>query len=63
VVADGTSAQSLQDVHLAFEQMRSWGVTIISSESMLFKLMQSASHPAFRQFSALAKDRIPSPHL
>lgn len=62
VVADGTSAQRPCDVKLAFNQMRSWGATVISSEACLFNLMHSASHEKFRQISALVKDRIEFPH-
>ena len=62
VVADGTSAQREYDVKLAFEQMRSWGASILSSESVLFRLMQSADHECFRNISSLVKDHIEFPH-
>jgi len=62
VVADGTSAQREHDVKLAFEQMRNWGASILSSESILFRLMQSADHERFRSISSLVKDHAEFPH-
>lgn len=63
VLADGTSAQQAHDVQLAFEQMRHWGASVVTSESLLFRLMRTAGHEQFRKVSALVKDRIPYAHI
>lgn len=62
VLADGTSAQQPHDVQLAFGLMQQWGASIATSESLLFRLVRTASHEQFRNISALVKDRIPYAH-
>lgn len=62
VLADGTSAQQPHDVQFAFELMRQWGAFVATSESLLFRLLRTASHEQFRTISALVKDRIPYAH-
>lgn len=63
LLADGTSSRHPHDAILAFEQMSRWGATVVTSESLLFRLMRSANHEKFRSISALVKENIPYTHM
>lgn len=62
VLTDGTSSRNPHDARLAFDQMRAWGASVVTSESLLFRLMRTAEQPAFRTISAMVKDGIPYIH-
>lgn len=62
VLADGTSSRHPHDAKLAFEQMKAWGASIITSEALLFRLMKTAEHENFRAISTMVKDSIPYIH-
>jgi nicotinamidase-related amidase len=55
VVEDCVSSRRESDKRTAIERMRVLGATITSAESLLFELMETASHPMFKQISALVK--------
>ena len=55
LVADGISSRHAFNVDLAVNQLRASGVSISSSESILFQIMKSAEHPQFKAISNLVK--------
>lgn len=55
VVEDCVSSRNINDKAIAIERMRSAGAVVTTSESLLFELAQTASHPQFKQLSALVK--------
>lgn len=48
VVADAVSSRKVTDRDIALIRMRDEGVKICSAEMVLFELMRSAAHPAFK---------------
>eukprot|EP00013_Stygamoeba_regulata_P014957 CAMPEP_0177678084 /NCGR_PEP_ID=MMETSP0447-20121125/28810_1 /TAXON_ID=0 /ORGANISM="Stygamoeba regulata, Strain BSH-02190019" /LENGTH=211 /DNA_ID=CAMNT_0019187043 /DNA_START=44 /DNA_END=675 /DNA_ORIENTATION=+ len=56
ILADGTSSQRQEDRMFAFERLRQSGVFITTSEAMIFELMGDATHPRFRDLSAIIKE-------
>ena len=50
------SSQKPHDRATALERMKSSGVTLTTSESILFDLMRSADHTNFKQISGLLKE-------
>jgi nicotinamidase-related amidase len=55
VIADATSSRTLDNKQIALDRMRAAGAVISSTEMLLFELLQSANHPAFRNLSKLIK--------
>jgi nicotinamidase-related amidase len=55
VVADAVSSRTMQNRQIALEKMRSLGVGITSLEMILFELLRTSRHPAFRDILRLVK--------
>jgi nicotinamidase-related amidase len=55
VAADAASSRSKVDADFAFSRMAHGGITVTTSEALLFGLMKDAKHPLFRQVSALVR--------
>eukprot|EP00698_Gefionella_okellyi_P005883 TRINITY_DN15314_c0_g1_i1.p1 TRINITY_DN15314_c0_g1~~TRINITY_DN15314_c0_g1_i1.p1 ORF type:complete len:198 (-),score=30.46 TRINITY_DN15314_c0_g1_i1:114-707(-) len=55
VVVDGVSSQRPVDRSSALRRMKQAGAFLTTSESVLFELMRDATHPRFREISALLK--------
>lgn len=56
VLADGISSCNAGERRLAFERMRQAGAQITTSESILFQLLEDASHPNFKAILTLIMD-------
>ncbi|ORY34941.1 Isochorismatase hydrolase [Naematelia encephala] len=56
ILADGVSSCNRQEIPVALERMRHDGVTITTSESILFQLVDDASSPLFKPFANLIKE-------
>ncbi|TXH60519.1 MAG: isochorismatase family protein [Bacteroidia bacterium] len=55
VVADAVSSRTAENKNLALERMRQSGAFIVSTEMLLFQLIQEAGTPAFKAISKLIK--------
>jgi nicotinamidase-related amidase len=55
VVADAISSRTAANHHLAAERMRQAGAVIVSTEMLLFELLERAGTPEFKQVLALVK--------
>jgi len=55
VVADATSSRTLENKNIAIERMRQSGVFMVSTEMILFQLLQSSEVPEFKLISQLVK--------
>ncbi len=55
VVADAVTSRTHENRHLALERMRQSGVFIVSTEMILFQLMDRADTQEFREISKLIK--------
>jgi nicotinamidase-related amidase len=55
VAADAAASRQLFDHELACSRMAREGITVTTSEALLFDLMKSSGHEAFRRMSALVK--------
>ncbi|MDR2162417.1 MAG: isochorismatase family protein [Clostridiales Family XIII bacterium] len=55
VAADATSSRREIDSAFAYSRMIQKGITVTTSEALLFDLMKDSNHPVFRQISALLK--------
>ncbi|CAO1622488.1 unnamed protein product [Sympodiomycopsis kandeliae] len=56
ILADAVSSCNAGERKIALERMRQAGAQITSSESILFQLLEDASHPNFKAVSALIKE-------
>ncbi|KAH9252208.1 hypothetical protein BASA81_009800 [Batrachochytrium salamandrivorans] len=56
VVVDAVSSSRALDRAVALQRLQAAGALLTSAESVLFQLLGSAQHPAFKQVSALAKE-------
>lgn len=54
-VADAVSSRKKENKEIAIRRLEKLGAEIVSTEMLLFELMQSADHPAFKQISGLVK--------
>ena len=57
IPADGVASRYTLDYKAAVKQLRHLGITVTSSESIIFEYLQDAKHPNFKAVSALFKDR------
>ncbi len=55
VVADATSSRSHEDKSLAMDRLRQSGVFVVSSEMVLFQLMEKAGTDEFKKVSRLIR--------
>lgn len=55
LAADATSARNPTHHALALDALRQNGVKVLPSQSVLFSLLKSATHPKFKEISALIK--------
>jgi nicotinamidase-related amidase len=55
VAADATASRREIDADFAYSRMRHGGITVTTSEALLFGFLKSSKHPAFRQISELVK--------
>lgn len=55
VVADGISSRTHRNRDIAIGRMRQSGAAIVSTEMVLFELLQSDDHPGFREVIGLVK--------
>ncbi|KAJ3115363.1 hypothetical protein HK098_006992, partial [Nowakowskiella sp. JEL0407] len=55
VVADGVSSMNPQEIPLALDRLRQEGARIVTSESLIFELLQTASDPLFKPVAGVVK--------
>lgn len=55
VVAEGVAARHGRDHEIAMDRMRDAGATLITTESVMFEWLGSASHPQFKAISKIVK--------
>lgn len=55
VVADAVSSRTLANRQIGLERMRALGAQITSTETLLFELMKTSSHPNFRDIAKLIR--------
>ena len=55
LAADAASSRSENDKALALAYLRHAGVSVLSTESIIFALLKDSKHPAFKAVSALLK--------
>ena len=55
VVADAVSSRTVENHRIAIERMRDAGATMVSTEMILFELLQEAGTAEFKQILALVK--------
>jgi len=55
VAADAISSRAPLNLHLALERMRAWGVTITSTEMVIYELLRKAGTDEFRAMLPLIK--------
>ncbi len=56
VVADCTGSRKSYDKNVALMRMRDEGVKLTTSESLIYEIMESAEHPAFRDVLKIVKE-------
>jgi isochorismate hydrolase len=59
VVADAVSARRTVDHEVALQRLRDEGAQLVTTETALFEWCRSASNPAFRTISDLARENSP----
>lgn len=60
VIADGVSSCNKEEVGIALDRLRSMGVDVASSESVLFQLMgDAADKDKFKALQVLIKEQLP----
>ncbi len=55
VLADAVSSRTAANKQFGLDKIRSCGIALTTVESLLFELMRSADHPAFKQVLAAIK--------
>ncbi|MDR1496514.1 MAG: isochorismatase family protein [Clostridiales Family XIII bacterium] len=55
VAADATASRREIDADFAYARMARKGITVTTSEALLFEIMEGSEHPMFRQVSALVR--------
>ncbi|AEA00475.1 MULTISPECIES: isochorismatase family protein [Aerococcus] len=57
LVRDAVTARSAQEHEWALSQLQADGATLLSSESLLYRLLEDAKNPHFKAISNLVKER------
>lgn len=55
VVEDAICSRRLEDYQNALERLRAGGVSVVTSESIVFEWLRDATHPAFRHVQELLR--------
>jgi nicotinamidase-related amidase len=55
IAADAAASRKTADSDLAYSRMAQEGMTVTTTEALLFDFMKSSKHPAFRSISELVK--------
>ncbi|KAI8867998.1 Isochorismatase hydrolase [Ramicandelaber brevisporus] len=55
VVADGVSSMNYPEIDIALNRMASEGAVVVSSESLMFMLLEDAKHDKFKTVSSIVK--------
>jgi len=55
VISDAVTSRKAEDYTTALQTMRQNGIQVISTESILFMLMRSSKHQAFKAISKLIR--------
>jgi nicotinamidase-related amidase len=55
VVADAVCSRSGRNRRIALQRMREAGITVTSTESVLFEWLRDATHPQFRTISKMLR--------
>jgi nicotinamidase-related amidase len=55
IAADASASRSTLDSDFAYSRMTQEGITVTTTEALLFDFMKSSKHPAFRSISELVK--------
>ena len=55
VVADAISSRAVENKSIAIERLKCEGISVGSTEMVLFELLKTARHPKFRQIAGLVK--------
>ena len=63
VVVDGVSSQRPADRAVGLSRMAQSGAFLTTSEMVLFQLLKDATHPDFKEISALVKEARPAEQL
>ena len=58
VVVDAVSSRFIADHETALRRFETVGITLTTTESLLFEWCRSAEHPQFKEFSRLAKETL-----
>ncbi|MCS7224933.1 MAG: hydrolase [Armatimonadetes bacterium] len=56
VVQDALSSRFPEEISIAVSRMSSAGAVVVSTEMVLYELLQGADHPAFREVQSLIKE-------
>jgi len=56
VVSDAVNSRHEHDAIAAMQRMRDAGVTLVTTEMVLFEWCETAAHPAFKQISQLVRN-------
>lgn len=59
VVADAVTARGQLDHDIALDRMRSSGLTLATTESILFEWCETSLHPQFRAISQIVRETFP----
>ena len=63
IVADGVSSRSPTDRSIALDRLRQSGAFVTTHEAVLFELAGDATHPEFKEVSALVRAQTPDSKL
>jgi nicotinamidase-related amidase len=55
VVTDAVSSRTLANKNIGLEKIRECGAALTGTETVLFELTRTATHPAFREILTLVK--------